>query len=224
MFVNPKKTLVDIAYEKIFQDIVTFKFKPGMRLEEKTLMDIFGIGRTPIREALMRLETAMIVESQSGKGFIVKPITLQSTRSTFETLLILENGVADLALKRNLEPYIEPMVQANLEIEQAAETFDVLKMVEMNHLFHERYAACSENEYLIHGLIAVRCEARRLAFLSYGDSINDQRSLKNHYKNVISEHKEMIMHLGNKDADSLKKVIKNHIQAFKERVIKYIMD
>jgi DNA-binding GntR family transcriptional regulator len=224
MFLGPKKTLVDIAYEKIFQDIITFKFKPGMRLEEKTLMDIFEIGRTPIREALMRLETAMIVESQSGKGFIVKPVTLQSTKSTFETLLILENGVVDLAMKRNLEPYLEPMVQANIEIEEAAELFDVLKMVEKNHLFHERYAACSENEYLIHGLIAVRCEARRLAFLSYGESIDDQKSLKKHYKNVISEHNEMIKYLGNKDADSLKKVIKNHIQAFKGRVINYLME
>ncbi len=221
---DPKKTLVDIAYEKIFQDIMTFKFKPGMRLEEKTLMDKYGIGRTPIREGLMRLETAMIVESQSGKGYIVKPITLQGTKSTFETLLILEHGVADLSTKRNIEPYLESMVNANKEMEEAANDFDLLTLVEKNHLFHEKYTECSGNEYLIHGLIAVRCEARRLAFLSYGERIEDQKALKKHYNTVIREHKEIIMYLSVKDCDALKKVITNHINAFKDRVVNYLMN
>ncbi|MGD9183016.1 MAG: GntR family transcriptional regulator, partial [Desulfobacterales bacterium] len=60
-----------------------------------------GIGRTPIREALLRLVGEKIVESHPQKGVIVRPITLQNTKAVFEGMKILELGVVSLAIRQD---------------------------------------------------------------------------------------------------------------------------
>ena len=81
-----KKSLGITAYQKLYQKILTLEFEPGQSLEEKLLMEQLNLGRTPIREALLRLAGEKMVESLPGKGFIVRPITLQNVKSTFEMM------------------------------------------------------------------------------------------------------------------------------------------
>jgi DNA-binding GntR family transcriptional regulator len=218
-----KLSKVEIAYDKIFQQIMTTEFHPGQQLEEKYLMEILNIGRTPIREALLRLEINMMVESQSGKGFTVRPVTLQSTRAIFETLAILEKGVADLAATKEIGAQLEKMAVANQNLQKAAELFDTLAMVKENYIFHLAYAECSHNEYLIHGITAVQCETRRLAYLSFGDRINDQNSLSSHYLTVIDEHQQIIDSLNDRDIERLKRIIDRHVAAFKTRIVGFLV-
>ena len=74
---NLKKPLGITAYEKIYERIIALEYKPGQNLEEKQVMSHLNLGRTPIREALLRLAGENIVESQPGKGFMVPSITLK---------------------------------------------------------------------------------------------------------------------------------------------------
>lgn len=218
-----KLSKVEIAYDKIFQQIMTTEFHPGQQLEEKYLMETLNIGRTPIREALLRLEINMMVESQSGKGFTVRPVTLQSTRAVFETLAILEKGVADLAATKEIGDQLKKMAAANQNLQKAAELFDTLGMVKENYTFHLAYAECSHNEYLIHGITAVQCETRRLAYLSFGDRINDRNSLSEHYLTVIDEHQQIIDSLRDRNIEQLKKIIDLHVAAFKTRIVGFLV-
>jgi len=78
---NNKKTLSATAYEKIYRKIISLEYEPGQRLEENQLVKQLGIGRTPIREALLSMSADMMVESQLNKGFVVSPITLQKTKA-----------------------------------------------------------------------------------------------------------------------------------------------
>ena len=84
------------AYNKIYEKIITLKYEPGQNLEEKRLIEELGLGRTPIREALLRLVGEKMVESLPGKGFIVRPITLQNIKATFEMMKILETSERSL--------------------------------------------------------------------------------------------------------------------------------
>ena len=218
-----KLSKVEIAYDKIFQQIMTTEFQPGQQLEEKYLMEALNIGRTPIREALMRLEINMMVESKSGKGFTVRPVTLQSTRAVFETLAILEKGVADLAATKEIGIQLDKMAEANRKLQKAAELFDTLGMVKENYRFHLAFAECSHNEYLVHGITAVQCETRRLAYLSFGDRINDRKGLSEHYLTVIDEHQQIIDSLKNRNIDRLKHIIDLHVAAFKTRIVGFLI-
>ncbi len=219
---NDRKSLTEVAYEKIFQKITTIEFEPGQRLEEKQLMDELGIGRTPIREALMRLVGDMMVESYRNKGFIVRPILLQNAKAVFEALRILEGGIATLAMRHDLLQYIELIEKSNEEVIAAVKNKDIFGLVKANHEFHLHLTGCSQNEYLIRSLHMVRCEAKRLAYLSYSTEIGNSNSLETHYQNVISQHELMIKALKDRDETAYKKVHEEHINDFQQRIVLYM--
>lgn len=217
---NRKQSLV--AYEKIYRKIIIFEYKPGQYLEEKQLMDNLGIGRTPIREALLRLSTELLVQSQPQKGFIVQPITLRNTKSLFEALKIFESGIAVLAFREDATHCLSLMEKANKAFKKATERADVLGLVEANHEFHVNLARCSHNEYLVRGVREIRYMANRLSYLSYGRDTGSKVSLREHYSSVIRQHEGIMGAIMEKDETRLKEVILEHIRVFQQRIIDYM--
>ena len=114
-----KQPLGVTAYEQIYRRIMTLEYIPGQPLDEKNLMAELGIGRTPIREALLRLASDFMVESQPKRGCIVRPLTIQNTRAAFSALRIMEQGAAELALKQDNTSILPLMRQANDEVAAA---------------------------------------------------------------------------------------------------------
>ena len=219
---NGKQPLASTAYEKIYQKIITMELEPGVKLEENQLVEHLGLGRTPVREALLRLVSDMIVESHANLGFIVRPITLQNTKSVFTALQILELGVAGLAVRHDISAHLPQMEKANKAVKAAMKNMDILKLVEANSLFHRHFALCSKNEYLVMGLHKVRCESNRLAYLSYGNEIDPCNSLQEHYESVISEHNDIVTYLEARDEIRLNKTLCQHIKTFQKRIIHYM--
>lgn len=210
------------AYRRIYRKIMTLDYQPGMRLEEKHLMDELGIGRTPIREALQRLEDDYMVESHHNKGFIVRPITIQNTKAAFAALEIMELGVAHLAVRQEISQLLELMANANNTVRGTIQKKDLIGLVEANAEFHKCYAQCSGNDYLIHGLHKVRCETNRLAYLSFGNEIDPMRTTHEHYASVIEQHEDIIKLLKKRDEDALKHTLTDHISTFKNRILLYM--
>lgn len=217
-----KQSLGATAYDKIYRKIITLEYKPGQRLEEKQLMEHLGIGRTPIREALFRLDNEMMVESQPNKGCVVRPITLQNTKAVFEALRILELSVADLAIRQDMTPCLSAMAEADQAVKAAIEKKDVWGLVDANNKFHMSYARCSQNVYLVRVLHEVRCEAKRLAYLSYSNEIGSNKSLKEHYESVIRQHEEIMTFIRERDEARLKETICEHIRIFQQRIMDYM--
>ncbi len=217
-----KQPLGVTAYEKIYQKIVSLDFEPGQHLEEKHLIERLKMGRTPIREALLRLVGENIVESQPGRGYIVRPITLQNIRATFEMMRILETGVVSLAVRQNLDPLLIKMEKAGDAVKSAIKAGNPLGLVEANHDFHHYYARCSHNEYLIRGINQIRSEAKRLSYLSYVNEVDPGISLSSHYDSVVREHDKMIKCLREKNEERLKKTVLEHINAFQRRIILFM--
>ena len=210
------------AYEKIYQKIVTLGFEPGQHLEEKQLIEHLGMGRTPIREALLRLVGENMVESQPGRGYIVRPITLQNIKAAFEIMKILETGVVSLAVRQNVTPILIKMEKAGAAVKSAIKNSNPLSLVEANHDFHQYYAQCSHNEYLVRGINQIRSEAKRLSYLSYANEVDPVISLSDHYDSVIHEHDKIITCLRDKNEDLLKETVLEHIKAFQRRIILFM--
>lgn len=219
---NGRQSLAATAYTAIYRNIVSLVYEPGRRLEETVLMEQLGIGHTPIREALLCLAADMLVESSPGKGYAVRPITLQNTKAAFEGLLILELGVAQLAVRQDSSSFLPWMDKANAAVADAVKEMNILQLVEANRDFHGHFAACSRNPYLIQALQKVRCETDRLAYMSYGNEMDPKRSLKDHYASVVQQHGQIIDFIRLRDEAGLQAVIEMHIQIFKDRVIRYL--
>ncbi|MBU1344841.1 MAG: GntR family transcriptional regulator [Proteobacteria bacterium] len=215
----PKQPLAVIAYETIIKKIICLEYQPSQHLEENQLVEELGIGRTPIREALVRLQGEKMVESHPNRGVIVRPITLQNTKAMFESMHIFEFGVVDVAINKDCSTFIKKMNQSNEAVKKAILSNKVFNLVEANHDFHMNFAKCSQNEFLIRAVNDVRKEAKRLSFLSYNNIIDPKRPLEIHYKSVVQEHDQLIDSLCKKDETRLKQLLQEHIETFRQRII-----
>ncbi len=210
------------AYEIIHEKIITMAIKPGEHVDEKALVEELGIGRTPIREALLRLASDRLVESRPNKGFVVKPLTLQDVKAMFEALNILEIGACTLTLNQDVRGCINVMKDAQRLVKQSIEKNDVIGLVKSNHSFHMHFARCSGNEYIVGALNEVRNEVNRLAYLSFAGVRDLSRDLKNHYRTVIREHELIIKHLEQRNLKDLKDTVRTHIRTFQKRILNYL--
>ena len=86
----PKTNLKTLAYNKIRQKIVTCEYAPGTFLNEETLTEALGLSRTPIRDALSRLEQEGLITILPKKGLMVSGITEEDVHSMFEMRLLVE--------------------------------------------------------------------------------------------------------------------------------------
>lgn len=220
---SPKQPLALLAYETIVKRIICLEYQPSQHLEESHLVEDLGIGRTPVREALVRLQSENMVESHPNRGVVVRPITLQNTKAMFESMNIFEFGVVDISVTKNCTTGLEKMRAANREICETIAKDDLFGMVEANHLFHMAFARCSQNEFLIRAVHDVRNEAKRLSFLSYNTEIGSENTLENHYQSVVEEHKKIITLLEARDKTGLKSLLQDHIQTFRERIIQFMV-
>jgi DNA-binding GntR family transcriptional regulator len=220
---NTKLSLGQKAYSQIYRRIMTLAYAPGQRLEEKKLVAELGIGRTPVREALMRLADDFMVETHPNKGAVVRPISLPNTRAMFAAVRVLEAGVAELAVQEDNQKYCLEMEEANESMRAAVKDMDALLMVEANSRFHHLYALCSHNDYLMNALHKVRCESNRLAYLSFGKELDPQRTLSAHYESVLDEHAKIIHAIKVRDGGLLKQTILIHIRTFQTRIVNYMM-
>ncbi len=221
---NGRRSLGSTAYQAVYANIISLKYAPGQHLEEAALVEELGIGRTPVREALQRLAADLLLESQPGKGFVVRPLTLQNTKAAFTALSILELGVASLAVRQHTALLIDEMRNANTMVADAVAAMDIYRLVEANSAFHDAYARCSDNIYLVQGLQKVRCETNRLAYLSFDNEIDPARNLQQHYASVIEQHNQIIEAVRSREEEPLKAVIRDHIDIFKNRIIHYLAE
>ncbi len=84
-------------------------------------MKDLGIGRTPIREALVRLRGERMVESHPNHGMIVRPITIQDIKAMFEAMSIFECGAAEISVTKNCSGIIQEMRKDNALIKKAVQ-------------------------------------------------------------------------------------------------------
>ncbi|MBC3807566.1 GntR family transcriptional regulator [Undibacterium seohonense] len=95
-----KLRAADIAYDAIESMIVTLQLKPGAPIVESELIDITGLGRTPLREALMRMSSNGLIVQLPRRGLIVKDIEAAEHVTLIETRRVIEKLIASSAARR----------------------------------------------------------------------------------------------------------------------------
>ena len=135
---------------------------------------------------------------------------------------IFEFGVVDVAMMKDCTPAIKKMRESNEAVKNAVLSNNVFDLVQANHEFHMNFAQCSQNEFLIRAVNDVRKEAKRLSYLSYNNIIDPQRPLELHYQSVVQEHDQIIEGLILKDEAGLKQLLQEHIETFRQRIIKFM--
>ena len=177
---------------EIENDILSGQFRPGERLDERSLAERFGVSRTPIREALNRLVSQELAEHRSRQGIFVSRISLSSVFELFEMLAVLESAAARLAARRILPDQADELVRVARQTVEAAERQDVVTYTEANTRFHELISAGSSNRPLEE---AVRQMRRRISpYRTHIHRVAGRRELSAHeherLARLIVEHQE----------------------------------
>ncbi|WNS75294.1 GntR family transcriptional regulator [Bacillus sp. DTU_2020_1000418_1_SI_GHA_SEK_038] len=179
-----RPALRDQVYESLKKAIVTLELEPGQRIMDKDLATQFGVSRTPVREALKRLEDEGLVESLPGSQTRITQIHLEEAKNAFTVVAALHGLAARLAVPSITEEDIQLMEESNAQLKKALENKNVLDAVEADDQFHAILLLASGNQEISLALERIMSKVRRLEFSKFS-SLDGMKSIEEHNK-IIS--------------------------------------
>jgi len=196
------------AYSLILEAIDGGTYRPGDRLVESELADRFGVSRTPIREALQRLETQSLL-TRDGRSLIVASLDHNQLAELYVVRGTLEGLAARLAA-RHATPEEVRVLRDMLEADRALVN-DPKALSRANRRFHKQIHLASHNRFLVQQLDLVH---RSMALLATTSLAAEGRS-----RDTLAEHEEIVRAIEAGDGDAADKALRDHIsKAFVTRL------
>jgi DNA-binding GntR family transcriptional regulator len=209
------ETIADKVYTILRQDVAAGRFRPGARILEKALASRLGISRTPIREALIRLEIEGVVVCTSRRSYNVRTLTVADVGEIYETLGILEGAGARAAASRLTGEDVRNLRQFNKTMEAAAAKADLPAFGEWNRRFHDVFLLRLENRTL-----RETCNLVRAPLYTFPVQ---RRSLAEWLRKSVREHRAIIKLATAGDAAALGDYFRDVHWSF-DRNRRFIMD
>lgn len=190
------------AYVKLRNWILDGTFAPGMQLRDKELAAQLGVSRTPIREALLRLEDKGLVQTKPNRSTTVTTIDFHSAFHLYSIVWTLEKLALSQAFGSITEEHIRSMHEINERFLKKMKARDRIAALDADSEFHSVYVKLSQNQELEQIINGIKNKLRRLD-LYYFDKIKDA-SLS------YEEHKAIIEALKEKDLSKAVNAVENN--------------
>ncbi|MCE8514509.1 GntR family transcriptional regulator [Ruegeria pomeroyi] len=196
------------AYHLILEAIDSGIYKPGDRLVESELAERFGVSRTPIREALQRLETQSLLE-RDGRSMIVASLDHNQMAELYQVRRELEGLAARLAARHATAEEIAVLREMVVADDKLVGNPKALSRA--NRRFHEQIHLASHNRYLVQQLDLVH---RTMALMATTSLAAEGRG-----EIAQSEHKGIVEAIAGRNEEAAEKALKDHISiAFMTRL------
>ena len=201
----------ETAYQTIRSRIITMELKPGDPLNDRELAEELGISRTPMREALLMLNLARMVDIKPQSGTHVAPINLK--------LMEMEQ-FARYTLEKEILNRLRGRVTPRQEEEYRSETYRVLeadmsqpdrtaRMLELDNAFHRKsFELCGMEDHYDHMLASLQHVERIRKF-----SLQTEEN-----KSVCSSHTAILEALLHGSADDVSEALESHLSRYKQSV------
>lgn len=211
------KPLREIVLEALKDAIVNGKLKPGERLMEQQVAEELGVSRTPVREAIRKLEIEGFIIIIPRKGAYVSDISLKDIAQVFEVRAAMEALAAGLAAQRIADDQMEKLERKLVEVKNAVDNSDLDNIIQFDTDFHEIIYDASRNDRLVQILNNLREQIQRYRTASLASP--------GRLKDTLREHQELVDAISTRNVALAQKVAKEHIEnaentileAFKEK-------
>jgi len=161
-----KLTQTEKAYAALKKAILRGEIEEGVFLSESDIMRRYGIGRTPYREACNRLHHERLLEVVPRRGYLVPELSYEAVCAIFETRLILEAAIAELACARVTDQDFEDLDRlADKPLRSSNPTLDFASLIQANTDFHLRLAKTTRNRELVELLTRNLEKTERLMYI-----------------------------------------------------------
>ena len=211
---DPDLPLRDVVFYTLRQSILTGELKPGERLMEIHLADKLGVSRTPVREAIRRLELEGLVTMFPRRGAEVSQITEKSMNDVLEVRRTLDALCAELACDRITEDGLEALRHACEHFEQCVSTGDAKKIAQADVALHDIIVEATGNQRLIQLVNNLSEQMYRYRFEYIKDS--------SQHETLVREHRIIYQSIVDKDKDTAAAAAKTHIDNQKKAIIRQI--
>lgn len=213
---NEYLPLRDVVFNTLRQAIITGEFAPGERLMEIALAEKLGVSRTPVREAIRKLELEGLVVMIPRKGAEVAQITEKDLRDSLEVRCNLEELSVKLACERITKEGEEKLKLALADFRKAIEEQDFQKIVDSDIAFHDVIFEVTQN----HRLMQIASSLREQVYRYRVQYIKDEKL----HPVLEEEHRMIVDYILKKDVKQAVSVMKKHIINQEEGVIKKIQN
>ena len=211
---NDYLPLRDVVFNTLRQSILTGELKPGERLMEIHLADKLGVSRTPIREAIRKLELEGLVTMIPRRGAEVAQITEKNLKDVLEVRRALDALTVELACERISEEELESLQNARDTFARAIKTKDANKIAQADVAFHDIILIASRNDRLMQMLANLSQQMYRYR-LEY---VKDDE----HYDRLIEEHNIIFDAISRRDSKVGAQAIISHIDNQEKSIIRSI--
>lgn len=192
----------DTAYDRLIDAIRAGHYKPGDRLREEDVGAWLALSRTPVREALRRLEADGIVEHRPRQGAVVRQLSHSEVVELYEMRVVLERTAAEMAAKHGSAAEFDTLEHLNTLISD--EKNDSAQAAAINQDFHRGlYLAC-RNRFLLESARALNNPLMLLGPTTFTDA--------GRVETVVEEHAAIIAALRAGDAGAAGKAAEAHLQ------------
>jgi DNA-binding GntR family transcriptional regulator len=166
-----KRTLMrDEVYDLLLKWMVELRLEPGAKLRDSELADQLGVSRTPVREAIRRLEDQGFVETSAASWTRVARIDTDQARQLYPIIKTLEELALESAFDTIDDSTIRRMATINDELRKAVSVADFLGASEADFRFHDAFVNRCENHELKKLLSALKLKIRRIENAFFRDS------------------------------------------------------
>lgn len=211
----PRRGLTDAAYHAIKQEILNCDLAPGTEVTERELGARFGVGKAPLREALIRLRHEGLLESIPRSGYRIMPVTIQDVQDIFALRLLLEPAAARQAAGRIDEALLRQLNELCKAGYTPGDRRSEAAFLRANREFHIAIADASGNRRLARMLGQLLEETERLFHL--GLAVRDRTDEMQH------EHADLVAALARGDSDAAERTTIEQINAARTMVMDGIL-
>jgi len=199
---NTPSRLADQVYGRLLAAMLDGTIGQGDRLIQESLADELAVSRTPVREALLRLEREGVLEQVGRKGFAVKTVDEEMVRSIYQAREAVEGYAAQVVAETADAEALEVLAS---RIGRLGPTSNVQSAYEANRLAHRAIVEATGNDYLVELFDDIW--GRGIALRIYADLW----TAENEHRPVMENHMEVLEALRSGDGDRAAKVMIEHI-------------
>ena len=209
MVVNNSNSLNDVTYNRIRKDIMNMTLEPGMNVSVQKLSERYGVSRTPVREAIVRLQQSGLVEIYPQRKTVVSKIDLERVYEEWFIRTSLESAVVDAFIRRCSE--------------LVADTMQELISKQKKYLDKEYFGEFYSKDNRFHQLI-FETAGQALSWKTIENVASHYNRIRllhgkiNGVGSIIDEHQRMVAAARKRDSEEMRKAVMEYSNNFLEQV------
>jgi len=197
-----RRSMRDEAYIILQDWSINGDWKTEQKLKDADLSEILGISRTPVREAMLKLEDEGLIISKANRWTMVAPINLQEAKEVYSIVKVLESLAIEQGINNVTEETIKLLNKINEQFKKELDHGNKNEAYELDFSFHDVIIKLSNNAELQRILTNLKLKIKRIE-IHYFDKREQTLS-------SYEEHKEIIESLSNAELENIKKMIQNN--------------